>query len=228
MRFTLKPTNRGASDDDMLKDLQRCASELGQLTITPKQYREIGRFGERTFAKRFGSWSAALQRAKLSSSRAGAYTHMDLFENIRDLWLHLGRQPEYREVRRPASRFAVKVYRTTFGSWSEALQQFVVWANDTADENPQAAPVTTEQSENQPTPKRRRTPRDVSERQRFRVLLRDGFRCRSCGSSPLKDAGVNLHVDHIIPWAKGGETVDDNLGTKCERCNLGKGAAFSA
>ncbi len=28
------------------------------------------------------------------------------------------------------------------------------------------------------------------------------------------------------PGSKGGETVDENLGTKCQQCNLGKGNAF--
>ncbi len=63
---------------------------------------------------------------------------------------------------------------------------------------------------------------------RFRILVRDGFRCGSCGASPLENRGTELHVDHMVPWSKGGETVPDNLATKCSRCNLGKGDAFEA
>ena len=33
---------------------------------------------------------------------------------------------------------------------------------------------------------------------------------------------VELHVDHIKPWSKGGETVLENLQTLCATCNLGK------
>ncbi|MCW5775769.1 MAG: HNH endonuclease [Phycisphaeraceae bacterium] len=33
-----------------------------------------------------------------------------------------------------------------------------------------------------------------------------------------------LHVDHILAWSNGGETVLANLQTLCDRCNLGKGA----
>jgi 5-methylcytosine-specific restriction endonuclease McrA len=62
---------------------------------------------------------------------------------------------------------------------------------------------------------------------RFRILLRDGFRCLSCGRSPITSPGVELHIDHIIPWSKGGETIDDNLQCKCKECNLGKGNAFN-
>ena len=55
---------------------------------------------------------------------------------------------------------------------------------------------------------------------------RDGFTCKTCGRSPINEKGVKLHVDHIVPWSKGGETIPDNLETKCEQCNLGKGNAF--
>lgn len=61
----------------------------------------------------------------------------------------------------------------------------------------------------------------VTDRVRYDVLTRDGQRCVICGAS-AKD-GVQLHVDHIIPLAKGGTSDMSNLRTLCERCNLGKG-----
>ncbi|MCL4507775.1 MAG: HNH endonuclease [Chloroflexi bacterium] len=33
---------------------------------------------------------------------------------------------------------------------------------------------------------------------------------------------MELHVDHILAWSKGGETVLENLQTLCSVCNLGK------
>lgn len=56
---------------------------------------------------------------------------------------------------------------------------------------------------------------------RFRVLQRDGFRCRYCGISA--DDGAVLHVDHVHPRALGGANTMDNLVTACLPCNLGKG-----
>lgn len=61
---------------------------------------------------------------------------------------------------------------------------------------------------------------EVSDSLRYDVLRRDGFRCVICGASA--EEGVTLHVDHIIPIAKGGKSVLNNLQTLCERCNLGK------
>ena len=58
---------------------------------------------------------------------------------------------------------------------------------------------------------------------RFRVLERDGFRCRYCGR-PGTAPGVVLHVDHVLPRVAGGATAEANLRTACEECNLGKAA----
>lgn len=55
---------------------------------------------------------------------------------------------------------------------------------------------------------------------RFKVFMRDGFRCRYCGVSA--DDGAILHADHVIPESKGGPTILDNLVTACIDCNLGK------
>ena len=46
----------------------------------------------------------------------------------------------------------------------------------------------------------------VSSALRARMLNRDESRCQMCGSSVMD--GVTLHVDHIVPVRKGGQTVD--------------------
>jgi len=69
---------------------------------------------------------------------------------------------------------------------------------------------------------KQKTSRDPSLRLWFKVLKRDNFSCKKCGCSPAKDPKVVLHVDHIIPWSKGGETVIENLETLCQDCSLGK------
>ena len=65
--------------------------------------------------------------------------------------------------------------------------------------------------------------RIVSDKLRYQVLKRDNFKCCACGASPAKDPSVELHIDHVIPWSKGGKTTLDNLQTLCSKCNLGKG-----
>ena len=78
--------------------------------------------------------------------------------------------------------------------------------------------------ENRNTPKyKHRTSRDPSMKLRFEILKRDNFKCCACGSSPAKDPAVELHIDHITPWSKGGETIEENLQILCSICNFGKG-----
>ena len=58
----------------------------------------------------------------------------------------------------------------------------------------------------------------VTNKMRFAIYDRDGWRCRKCGAR-----SKNLEIDHIVPIAKGGKTTMGNLQTLCHRCNKLKG-----
>ena len=62
--------------------------------------------------------------------------------------------------------------------------------------------------------------KDIHLSDRFRIIKRDGFKCRACGRG-LED-GIKLEIDHIIPKSKGGSSDPDNLQTLCFDCNRGK------
>lgn len=55
--------------------------------------------------------------------------------------------------------------------------------------------------------------------ERFDILARDNFTCLACGSRPGNEL---LHVDHLLPWSRGGSNDPLNLSTLCKRCNMGK------
>lgn len=59
---------------------------------------------------------------------------------------------------------------------------------------------------------------------RFRILSRDGFRCRYCGRNTEQHQTLVLQVDHIVPRSRGGGDEENNLVTACWECNIGKGA----
>lgn len=59
----------------------------------------------------------------------------------------------------------------------------------------------------------------LTPKERFTILLRDGFACVYCGA---RSPEARLHVDHVIPRAKGGDNHESNLVTACEPCNQGK------
>ena len=206
------------SDAELLADLQRVAVSLGKNTVGEKEYRRVGKYDDSTTTRRFGSWNGALKAAGLTISNKSEIEDEELFENILTLWQHYGRQPTRRELALPPSRVSQSPYLRRFRSWIAALESFVEYANGN-DVGPGAtfAPQSSVDGS-------RRTSRDPSLRLRFQVLQRDRFACRSCGTSPATQTGIELHVDHITPWSKGGETFLDNLQTLCNRCNLGKGA----
>lgn len=52
-----------------------------------------------------------------------------------------------------------------------------------------------------------------------RVHERDQYRCQECGD------WHELEVDHVLPLARGGPTVLENLQTLCGPCNRAKGAS---
>lgn len=54
------------------------------------------------------------------------------------------------------------------------------------------------------------------------IKKRDNFTCCNCGNSTYIEPNLLLEIDHIIPVAKGGCTVEDNLQTLCWKCNRSK------
>ncbi|MCM1334688.1 MAG: HNH endonuclease [Bacteroides sp.] len=68
--------------------------------------------------------------------------------------------------------------------------------------------------------RKKRARSQMTDKLRYTILKRDGFRCKLCGRT--RDDGIQLEVDHIIPVAKGGKTVPENLRTLCKACNRGK------
>ena len=58
----------------------------------------------------------------------------------------------------------------------------------------------------------------VTNKMRFYIYNRDGYRCCKCHRKTN-----DLEIDHIWPIAKGGKTTLDNLQTLCHRCNARKG-----
>jgi len=56
------------------------------------------------------------------------------------------------------------------------------------------------------------------------LLAKQGWLCGYCGKQ--LNVGDKIHVDHIIPFSKGGFTTMENGLACCESCNLRKGSTF--
>jgi len=232
MKFELDNYARNVSDDLLIEDLVSVAKKLNKSSVTHEEYNLNGKYSSSTYLRRFGTWFKALEKAGLQKTRTPAnIPEEDLFRNLEEVWTKLGRQPRYQEIQKSLSRYSAGTYENRFGTWRKALEKFVAYINtDKADEESGVGNYSNETTSTDNVSGKifkHKTKREISERLRFRILMRDGFTCKKCGRSPIKERDVELHVDHITPWSTGGETIPENLETKCSRCNLGKGNAFN-
>jgi 5-methylcytosine-specific restriction endonuclease McrA len=217
MEFVLENYHRNTPDDELLDDVKKTALKINKNTITLSEYNEYGKYSSSTLTRRFGSWFKILELCELECSRSKLNISTDeLFKNIENVWIILGRQPKYDEIKKPLSKYSAGTYDKRFGSWLKALELFINYIKEDNDNN-----CTTEEKEieiiDKNTNYKHKTKREISDRLRFTIIMRDGFTCKKCGKSPSKELGVELHVDHIIPWSKGGETILENLETKCKK-----------
>lgn len=216
MKFELEAHHRNSSDKELIDDLKKVANFLKKDSVTIDEYNENGEYHATTLTRRFGSWFVALERAGLKKTRTLGVTDEQYFQNLEEVWTRLGRQPKYNDMQKPLSKYVAGAYEHRFGTWRKALEKFVEYINQ--EDVPK---IDKEELKSKPI-KTHKTKRSISWRLRFIVMRQDGFKCKICGRSPATDPKIVLHVDHIVPWSKGGETVSENLQTLCSKCNIGK------
>ena len=214
MKFEYQEYNQKATDDELIDDVKRVAREHGLSSLSMHEYNTYGSFDNSTIIRRFGTWNHALELAGLEY-RNRFYTELELFNNLQHVWIAKGCQPTRHDMdNKQYSTISSGAYMRKYTKWSNALKAFVEYINQDVS-NDFFSEVNSET-------RGHKTARDINLRLRFKVMQRDNFKCCACGASPAKDPSVELHIDHIIPWAKGGETEIDNLQTLCSKCNLGK------
>ena len=214
MKFEYKEVHHYIESEELLRDMTETVRRLGKQALSIKDYDEHGEYNSTTVMSRFGTWNKALKLAGIGVCN-GHYCKEDLFSNLKEVWIKKGSQPVRADMNnRVWSSISSGAYIRAFGRWSEALRAFVEFVNSEQEQEVQAS------ESRMSVPQRDK--RDVNLRLRFLVMKRDNFKCCACGASPATDPRVVLHVDHIVPWAKGGRTEMDNLQTLCANCNQGK------
>ncbi len=223
MKYQLKDFNRNIPDKELLDDLKRVSDTIESGKLSSRAYESNGgKYASSTVANRFGSWNSALERAGLKLIHKRNASIDELFKNIEDIWIKLGRQPVERDMKQPLSKFSTHPYEVKFGTFRKALEAFVEFVNSNNDIEQEIDKIELEENpikENEIIFKHK-TKRIPSERLKVQVLMRDGNKCRLCG---ITVTGENIHFDHILAWSKGGETVLENLQVLCEKHNLAKG-----
>lgn len=220
MKFELKVYNRNTSDQELLDDINNVGLKIGREKITRSEYDELGKYSSGTVERRFGSWGSALQKAGFQLNIQRNISDLELFENIKKVWLQLGRQPLYDEIKQPLSKYSTRPYTKRFGSWLKALEAFIEYINLDDETKVGIEDDISAKFLKSKIEFKHKTKRQPSERLKVQVLMRDGNKCRLCG---VTVTGNNIHFDHIKPWSKGGETVLENLQVLCDVHNLAKG-----
>ncbi|MCL2384151.1 MAG: HNH endonuclease [Oscillospiraceae bacterium] len=213
--ITIKVNHRNIDKNTLLLDLKNIANKINSNTLSTKQYKESGgEFGVNTFLRRFGSWNNALQEAKLDvNTNNNKYSEVELYKNYISICEKLGKQASYNDMRVEKSAISRSTYDNHFGSWNKFLTKFIDYLNDGK------LSVESEAKDNDSD---RKNSRSISLSLRYKILVRDKFSCKKCGQSPAKNPNVVLHVDHIVPFSKGGDSTENNLEIKCSDCNYGK------
>ncbi len=222
MKLNLTLPHRNITEQQLIQDLKDAAKALGKETLSVNEYREYGKFNPSTITSRLGSWSHAITKAGIANNHTRNITREKLFDNLMKIWIVLGRRPYITDLLPPLSRYSKSPYKRMFGKWSTALEQFVEYAGN---KNPiEGATLYTlpESLTSRNETGHHSTRRNINLRLRHKILQRDNYKCCACGNSPALNPGTVLHIDHIIPWSKGGETTPQNLQTLCSNCNLGK------
>jgi hypothetical protein len=221
---------RELTDPELLQELVRISLIVGRKDLVVDDINSHSLVGENIFAARFGTFSAALLKAGLEvRPKSRRYTDEECYENLYAVWEHYGRKPTFREMNSLPSVVGSEAYKVRFERWSLAIQSFLERVNQDSDRidisNSEA--VITELPTDLSLEKLPAEPRKVPLGLRFKVLVRDRYRCVLCGDNPPKNPDCSLHVDHILPWSKGGKTEIENLRTLCQPCNIGRGNRFS-
>ena len=212
MEYILNNYHRNSEDKELIDDLFHVSKLINRDTVTIDEYNRLGKFHASTLTRRFGSWPNCLELAGLKESRSKInISEEELFQNLEELWKYFGRQPKYTEIKKPLSKFSAGTYEKRYGSYYKALEAFIYAMNGQIidDKNKLTSGS--------------KSPRTINYRLRFKIMQRDNFKCCICGASPAIESGVTLHIDHIVPCAKGGLATENNLQTLCSNCNWGKG-----
>ena len=222
LRAGLEPAHfMNVSKETLLADIVRVAKKLNTERLRANEYFLHGKYSRKVIYRHFGRWQTATEAAKLVPVIQRPRSLEEMLENLKEVWMKLGRQPRYEEMKPPMSRFGASAYAYRFGSYHRAIEVFVESTGGAVTIDPRKQPegIVVRDGVEFAT---HRTSRTINARLRFVVMRRDDFKCRACGRSPATHQGLVLQVDHVKPWSAGGESVLENLQTLCETCNAGK------
>lgn len=221
--------------EKIIGELEKVAEKYQYTRFTSKDFLRDASIGHQVVFREFGTWDEAMRvltnhlkqknltlKQRTKPKRKDAYTQRQLFDEMQRIWSKIGHRPSKIEWEQADPEINYNTVRRHFNGWTNACLKFIEHiTGETVVENK----AISEKLDNQPKKKVKYEPennRTIPLGIRLEVLARDNFRCVYCGKSPSTDIGTKLHIDHILPFSKGGKSILENLQALCLDCNLGK------
>jgi len=235
-KFQRKSLN-SFSDTKRLNELEKAAKTFNYIEFGRDDFDKVANISAGVVRKHFGgSWKKALTELKPHLNKKGlslkprphhpnrVLSDKALFDELERIWKIIGQRPSQAEWEKANPKYSYATYKKRFNGWKNACLKFIEYKSGSTlvEENILQKTKLSEKRPKEQELKNKRDKRDISLKLRLKVLYRDNFRCVFCGRSPALNPGVNLHIDHIKPFSKGGKTTLENLQTLCQECNLGK------
>lgn len=216
----------------LLEELEKVACQFDYFEFGWRDFSKVSSISATTIKNHFGSWKKGLEALRKHLESKGLelkprpyapnriYSDQAMFDEMERIWGMVGQRPSKTEWAVSEPKISYNAYKRRFGSWSNACLKFI--------EYKMGSEINIYKRPSLPNNKQIEKPsiedlHEIPLGLRLKVLTRDNFRCVFCGKSPAFNPGTVLHVDHIIPWSRGGKTNEENLQTLCLECNLGKG-----
>ena len=226
------------SESKILDELEKTAQHFNYIEFSKRNFTKFSGMSVTPIQNQYGSWKNGLAALKKHLQQKGLdlsprpyapqriYSNKDLFDEMGRIWQIVGQRPSKTEWETTEPKISITAYKKRFGSWTRACQKFIEYKMDREISSDNFIRFDGKELLVHERGERigysKENSRNVSLSLRLKVLNRDNFKCVFCGKSPATDFGTKLHIDHIVPFSKGGKSTLENLQTLCEDCNLGK------
>lgn len=225
------------SREKIIGELEKVAEVFKYIEFGKRDFNKLGNISATTVENEFGTWRKGLEALRehlgkknldLSLRKAPynqTYSDEELFKEMDKVWIQLKHRPSRNEWELFSPQISYGTYTHRFNGWQNACLKFIehkMGGSVLVDTESNKDVNSHKQQKVEKSLNRTNYGRTVTLNVRLKVLDRDKYKCIFCGRSPATDMGVKLHIDHKIPFSKGGHSTIDNLQTLCQDCNLGK------
>ena len=225
-----RPRIDSKKKDEIIKELKRVHGLLGGRYYTRHEFDKFSVYCKgSTVINYFGSWSHAFREAGIQSeptrkTRRDKITETELLQELYRIWRIFGHRPSKDEWDVSDARYSYSTYKQAFGSWTNACKKVIEHGTQKYEEIKAGLEQNKEaKGDRDIVIIRQEQKRNIPKKLHLKVWQRDNHKCRICGRSPAINPETVLHIDHIMPFSKGGKTELENLRTLCAECDRGKG-----